>query len=49
MIVDTILITVPTIWDGNKTLKQNGADISASALKERDGMREYLALGFRVN
>lgn len=48
MIVDTILVTVPTIWDGNKTLKQNGEDIGVAALKEKEDIRKYLDLGFTV-
>lgn len=46
--MDTVLITAPTIWDGNKNIKQNGNEIAIDAIKEKEELRKYLDAGFTV-
>lgn len=46
--MDTVLISVPTVWDGNTNTKQDGVDIGTEALKEKEEMRNYLDAGFTV-
>lgn len=46
--METVLITVPTIWDGNRNTKQNGHDIALEAIKEQGELRNYLDAGFTV-
>ena len=33
--METVLITAPTIWNANRTTKQNGNDIAVEAIKEK--------------
>ena len=46
--MDTVLITVPTIWDANKNTKQHGNDIAIEAVKEQQELRNCLDAGFTV-
>lgn len=46
--MDTVLITVPTIWDANKTNKHNGDDVAIAAVKEQKELRNCLDAGFTV-